>query len=604
MRVLVLDFETHYTVDYTLKKMTTEGYVRDPRFRPHLLGIYNPHNGFKQWVPEHLIGPVLKGIDWNETAVLAHHAHFDGLILAHHYGVVPCLWFDTLSMARLVCGNHVRVGLDSLAKLFELGSKTIDYGFRGKERLDETELAALGAGCLVDCELTWQLFQKLIELGVPQEELGVIDCTIRMFTEPHLVAQPDALHKLVEVEQREKFLLMNELNVTEKDLASTAKFAALLEAEGIEVERKTGKTGPIPAVAATDQFMRELLDSGDPRVATLARARLEVSSSIDETRAARLAGMAERGALPVYLQYCGAQTLRWSGGDKVNFQNMRRGSELRSAIEAPEGWLLAIVDLSQIEARLAAWIGRQEDLLERFRRKEDPYLPLASQFYGEEVDKKDAARRGIGKLGILSCGYGSGGATIVKTAAKGTYGPPVALTQEEGIRFRDAFRAANPGIVKAWKELDWVLRCLGNPEEKPFELRPGVTVGPGRITMPNGCPMLYELEWGKFGEAAWFRRTRSGWRRIWGGVLLQNLCEAYGRLLVSQAMLRLRQVHNIRTVLLAHDEIVCLIKDSGSSVGDNKQLEVVMDEMTVVPWWLDGCPIAAEGAASRRYTKP
>ena len=49
----------------------------------------------------------LAQFDWSKTAVLCHHAHFDGLILAHHYGVRPALWLDTLSMARALIGNHL-----------------------------------------------------------------------------------------------------------------------------------------------------------------------------------------------------------------------------------------------------------------------------------------------------------------------------------------------------------------------------------------------------------------------------------------------------------------------------------------------------------------
>ena len=33
--VIALDFETFFGADYTLSKLTTEAYVRDPRFEPH-----------------------------------------------------------------------------------------------------------------------------------------------------------------------------------------------------------------------------------------------------------------------------------------------------------------------------------------------------------------------------------------------------------------------------------------------------------------------------------------------------------------------------------------------------------------------------------------
>ena len=39
MNIVTLDFETYWDADYILSKMTTEAYVRDPRFEVHGVGI-------------------------------------------------------------------------------------------------------------------------------------------------------------------------------------------------------------------------------------------------------------------------------------------------------------------------------------------------------------------------------------------------------------------------------------------------------------------------------------------------------------------------------------------------------------------------------------
>ena len=171
MNLLVLDFETYFSDDYTLKKMTTEAYIRDPRFETLGCGFI----GLKDIVtgeplpPTWCNGPDLHypfdTVDWSNTAVLAHHAQFDGLILSHHYGIKPRFWYDTLSMARLMLGVHLSVGLDNLARHFALQGKTVPYNeFRGKRfaDLDRGLLGRLGAGCLHDCELTLTIFQKLL----------------------------------------------------------------------------------------------------------------------------------------------------------------------------------------------------------------------------------------------------------------------------------------------------------------------------------------------------------------------------------------------------------------------------------------------------------
>ena len=126
MNIVTLDFETYFDDDYTLKKLSTEAYIRDARFEALGLGVRFV-NGDLKWFdePDEFLHHMRE--DPNKFGILAHHAQFDGLILSHHYGVKPYVWFDTLSMARLLLGNHLSVGLDSLAKHFNLAGKTISY---------------------------------------------------------------------------------------------------------------------------------------------------------------------------------------------------------------------------------------------------------------------------------------------------------------------------------------------------------------------------------------------------------------------------------------------------------------------------------------------
>ena len=118
-RPVVLDFETYYGPEYTLSKMTTEAYIRDDRFETIMVGI---KEGSKPayWVPQPDVHGALLSLRLHECAVIAHHAHFDGLILSHHYGLTPGMWIDTLSMARVVHGSK---GGNSLAKLAERGAR-------------------------------------------------------------------------------------------------------------------------------------------------------------------------------------------------------------------------------------------------------------------------------------------------------------------------------------------------------------------------------------------------------------------------------------------------------------------------------------------------
>ena len=86
-------------------------------------------------------------------------------------------------------------------------------------------------------------------------------------------------------------------------------------------------------------------------VVLVCEARLAVKSTLERTRAQRFLDIATRGSLPVPLNYYGAHTGRWaaSKGSGINLQNLKRKSFLRRAIHAPDGYVLGVCDLSQIE---------------------------------------------------------------------------------------------------------------------------------------------------------------------------------------------------------------------------------------------------------------
>lgn len=434
----------------------------------------------------------------------------------------------------------------------------------------------------------------------PLRELRLIDLTTRLFTEPALMGDVKMFEKVRDEEWLRKNEMLLELGVSAKDLQSANKFAAILEAEGVTVEYKDGAKGPIPAVAATDDFMKGLAAHDDPTISALALARLEVRSTIDETRAGRLAEMARRGPIPVYLGYAAAQTTRWGGGDKVNFQNLPRGSDLRRGLYAAPGCLLAIIDASQIEARLLNWCAGQTDIVEKFRRKEDIYSEWATMFYGYPVSKALPAERGLGKLIELSCGYGSGGPTIQKTAARGSYGPPVILSDAEGLQARDLYRSTHRAIAGRggyWEQGDDALRRMASMEPGRSYQWGVLGVEKDRLILPNDCPMHYRLEWDSEVDS-WRRKTRRGWVRIWGGVVAQNVMEGLGRAILGDVALQAVE-WGLKPVLLTHDEIVCVVPESDGQAWYDR----LENAMRSPPAWAPDIPLDAEGALDKRYVK-
>jgi hypothetical protein len=591
MNILTLDFETYFDDEYTLKKMTTEAYVRDPRFEALGLGM-QLNGGEKTWIHGPAIKRALAQYDWSKYAVLAHHAHFDGLILAHHYGVKPHVWLDTLSMARLQLGNHISVSLDSLSRHYALMAKSVPYDlFKGKRlaELDSNVLELLGSGCLDDVSLTFDIFQRLA-VNFPQEEYRVIDMTVRMFTEPQLIGDTDVFAKVWVDEAERKKALLSTLDLEAGDLQSADKFAALLEAEGVEPERKPGKNGEIYAFAKTDQFMVDLLEHEDERVRTLAECRLGQKSTLDQTRAERLGFMATRGPMPVYLKYCGAHTTRWSGGDSLNWQNLKRGSALRKGCLAPAGHKIIKADKSQIECRILNYAAEQWDVIERFKNNVDPYTGIASQFYGREITRDHPAERGVGKQLELSCGYGAGADTIVRTAARGTYGPPVKLSRDEGLAARDLYRSTHPGVVNYWKQASRLISALAGTN-RPTQWGPLIV--DTEVVHLEGIPIFYpELHFHRDeeGEGYWRYKSRKGWVKLYGGKLVENVVQFMSRVDMSQSLLRILARTSIRPAQLEHDAAVWVVPDR--LVEPFKV--VVEEEMTRAPAWLPEIPLACD----------
>ena len=208
MNIVTLDFETYFDNDYTLSKMTTEAYIRDPRFEVHGVGIRAPLDKalwlepdkplfLSEWFEQGDYRWTTR-IDWSQTAVLCHHAAFDGLILSHHFSIKPARWLDTYSMAQYLFGAGQPKSLEALAKRFGLDPKIVPYDMmKGRQwaSLNQDERDQVARGCLWDCELTYKIFMEMMK-EFPPVELPVIDLTIRMFTEPRLEGDCALLKKI------------------------------------------------------------------------------------------------------------------------------------------------------------------------------------------------------------------------------------------------------------------------------------------------------------------------------------------------------------------------------------------------------------------------
>lgn len=593
--LIVIDFESYYDNSYTLRKMTQEAYIRSDKFEALVLCMHDLKTGKTISAAGPLnIGAVIRNTDWHNTAVIAHHAAFDIGILSMRYGAIPKAIYCTMSMARGLYGASEPVSLAMLAKKFGLPAKSVPYNrFIGRywQDMDEDLRQELVAGCEQDVRLTSILFGRFIK-EFPRQELPVIDMTVRMFSQPQFIGNADKFQAIAEAEWGRKNEAMIELGVTEAQLQSSAKFVNLLEECGEEVPTKSGKLKPNPCIAKSDVYMQEL-SGRDDRAGALARARLDAKSTLEETRAFKLAEASRRGPLPIYLLYCGAETMRWSGGD-LNPQNLPRKGELRSCFKAPPSYSLIIADFSMIEARLLLALAGQTDKLEALARGEDIYKSFAANLYRVPVDAVTPAQRQIAKTAVLGLGYGMGKEKFWLTCQ--SY--KLDVTREITDSAVDLYRASYAGVTKLWRACDGTLKDIHENVTRDMRTA-GLKLEDGAIVYPNGLRRHLKLRWDQH-TTSWMRTTRYGEHRYYGAGLTEFITQALARIYLSDTMLRVKYELKLNPALLVHDELVYIVPDEAAE----SYLQWLLKWMGETPaWWPSGPPMKAEGRIAKDYGK-
>lgn len=661
-RILTIDFETRWSSKptpwspdeaYTLSKLTTEEYIRDPRFKAFGACIHELGSDRRtQWYSHKELPRILATYDWSETAVLAHNAQFDVGILSFIYGVKPCFIFDSLSMGRALRGVEVGNSLAKLAAAFQLPPKgQAVHSTDGLEEISweiENELAAY---CAHDVYLCEQIFSKLLmgitpegDVGAPypKSELRLISMTLKMFTEPMLVLDAPMLEK-AKAEDAEKLkAALEKAGVEESDLASNEKFAELLEQHGVPRPMKTSKTTgkPALALAKTDALFQAMLNGDNEDVALLCEARLRVKSTGERTRAQRFIGIASRGALPVPLNYYGAGTGRYTATGKINMQNLKRGSFLRRAVMAPIDHQVIAGDLSQIEPRVLAWFADYDELLDIFRAGGDPYATFGSQMFGIPGMTKEShpLLRQSAKSGMLGAGYQLGWSSFAGQLLVGFLGAPpqrytmadakqLGVTKQHVLEFLDneedvrrmneiphtctqdellvhclaakaiieKYRAAAAPIVQFWHLLGHLITHSligGNVYQHKC-----LTFKKGEIVLANGMSLLYpdiQIEQTKRGVqyhyAAGEKRVK-----LYPGKVCNNVTQGTARIVMTDGMLRVDKRFPVKGSV--HDELLAIAHDS--EVEEGKVW--VKQQMIQVPKYLPGIPLNADVGAARRY---
>ena len=644
-QILVIDFETYWSSkEYTLSRMTTEEYIRDPRFKAFGACIKDlDDDGPAVWVRGNELVRWFAAIDWSRTAVLAHNAQFDVSILAWVYGCHPAFIFDTLSMARALRGVEVGNSLMKLAEDFELPPKgKAVHSTDGVQELSWDMEMELAEYCKHDVFLCEEVFRRLVE-GYPASELRLIDMTLKMYTQPQLVLDKEMLALEIEDERISREALLEKLGVDDAALASNPKFAALLATLGCQVPYKTSKTTgkQTLALAKNDALFQALLHGENKDVKLLCEARLRVKSTTERTRAQRFLDIAHRGTLPVPLSYYGASTGRWtaSKGSAINMQNLKRGSFLRKAIMAPDGYVVVAGDLSQIEPRVLGWLSDYEDLLEIFRSGQDAYSMFGRQMFNIPDLTKDTHPdlRQSAKSALLGCGYGLGWASFAAQLLVGFLGaPPVrydmAFAKKLGVTkdYVDQFLAWPDNVMKleaiphtctmkellihcvAAKKIIDIYRSTAYPVVGFWEMCTSLlesSLYGGRefaykclifrkeeIELPNGMKLLYpnlRIQKDARGRNQYVYGADD--TKLYAGKITNNVTQALARIVMTDGMLRIAKRYPV--VGTVHDEAWAL-----APAADGEEARQWMyEQMVKEPKYMLGVPLNSEVGYHQRY---
>ena len=375
----------------------------------------------------------------------------------------------------------------------------------------------------------------------------------------------------------------------------------------------------------------ELLKTApEPLKSVLVLRQQLAKSSVKKYQAMENAVCAD-GRVRGCFQFYGARTGRWAGRN-IQLQNLPQNrmpdlEQARSLVRAGDydsvrllydstpdvlsqlirtafipspGRIFFVADFSAIEARVIAWLAGEQWRQQVFAEGKDIYCASASQMFGVPVEKHgvNGHLRQKGKIAELALGYGG---SVGALKAMGAI--EMGLKEDELKPLVDAWRTANPMIVKLWWEVDRaVTRAVSDKTAtETHGIRFTCQSGMLFITLPSGRRLAYvrprigENQFG--GSAITYMGTNAAkqWARLesYGPKFVENIVQAISRDILCYAMQALRDCAIVAHV---HDEVI-LEADPGMS------LEAVCERMGRTPPWAQGLLLRADGYATPFYKK-
>ena len=653
MKTLSLDLETYSSVD--LGKSSVYRYVESPDFDILLLG-YSADGGEVQVVDlaqgEQVPTEVIDALTDECVCKWAFNAQFERVCLSRwlrrngyplhneRYAASddPCMaylnpagwhctmvWYAYLGLPLSLKDVGAALGLDK-QKLTE-GKELIRYfcvpGKDGTRRMPASapeKWTTFRAYNLRDVETEMSIQDRLRKYPVPQEVWAQYHLD-QQINDRGIGVDRTLVRGAIDIDERSREELtarLQELTMLDNP-NSVQQMKDWLAANGLQTDTLGKK-----------QVAELLKTAPEPLKSALVLRQQLAKSSVKKYQAMENAVCAD-GRVRGCFQFYGARTGRWAGRN-IQLQNLpqnkmadleqarflvRAGDYdsvrllydstpdvlsqlIRTALIPSPGRTFFVADFSAIEARAIAWLAGEQWRQQVFAEGKDIYCASASQMFGVPVEKHgvNGHLRQKGKIAELALGYGG---SVGALKAMGAI--EMGLQEEELKPLVDAWRTANPMIVKLWWEVDRaVTRAVSDKTAtETHGIRFTCQSGMLFITLPSGRRLAYvkprigENQFG--GSAITYMGTNAAkqWARLesYGPKFVENIVQAISRDILCHAMQALRDCAIVAHV---HDEVIIEADPSMS-------LEAVCERMGRTPPWAQGLLLRADGYATPFYKK-
>ena len=653
MKALSIDLETYSSVD--LGKSSVYRYVESPDFDILLFGYCVdgcPVQVVDLAQGEQIPPEIIDALSDERVHKWAFNANFERVCLSEwlrrnsyplhneHYSTPndPCMgyldpvgwhctmvWSAYLGLPLSLKDAGFALGLDK-QKLTE-GKDLVKYfcvpGKDGQRHLP------------VDAPDKWSTF-KVYNLRDVETEMGIQE-RLRKYPVPDAVW--DQYHLDQQINDRgiavDMALVRSAISIDERsreELTAKLKELTMLEnPNSVQQMKDWLADNGLETETLDKKQVSELLKTAPEPLRSVLVLRQQLAKSSVKKYQAMEATVCADGRVRGCFQFYGARTGRWAGRN-IQLQNLPQNKmpdleQARAIVRAGDydavrmlydstpdvlsqlirttfvprsGHTFFVADFSAIEARVIAWLAGEDWRQQVFADGKDIYCASASQMFGVPVEKHgiNGHLRQKGKIAELALGYGG---SVGALKAMGAL--EMGLQEEELKPLVDAWRTANPMIVKLWWAVDDAVMTAIRMKSSTATHGIRFTCQSGMlfITLPSGRQLSYvkpRIGENQFGSPAATYMGLSAarqWDRLesYGPKFVENIVQAISRDVLCYAMQTLRCCSIVAHV---HDELII-------EVDPRMSLEAVCEQMGRTPPWAPGLQLRADGYATDFYKK-